>query len=116
MRLGGRDVWRAIWRIPTSSHPLAGKNAPGNFRGVTAGLQLSSLSALPSDDALRLLAFAQDLSSLREITGVSDVVKRATRDLIGADGVTFVLREGEQVFYADEDTIGPLLEGEAVSR
>jgi signal transduction histidine kinase len=78
---------------------------------MSVPLELASLSALPSEDALRLLSFAQDLSSVREIGGVTDVVKRAARDLLGSDGVTFVLREGEQVFYADEDAIGPLWKG-----
>jgi signal transduction histidine kinase len=78
---------------------------------MSAGLELAQLSVLPSEDALRLLAFAQDLSSLREIAGVAEIVKRAARDLIGSDGVTFVLREGEQVFYVDEDAIGPLWKG-----
>lgn len=78
---------------------------------MSAAIELAALAALPSEDALRLLAFARDLSALREIAGVTDVVKRAARDLIGADGVSFVLREGEQVFYADEDAIGPLWKG-----
>jgi len=38
-------------------------------------------------------------------------VRRAARDLSGADGVTFVLREGDLVHYADEEAIGPLWKG-----
>jgi len=36
------------------------------------------------------------------------LVRRATRALTGADGVTFVPREGNTCFYADEDAIAPL--------
>jgi len=39
------------------------------------------------------------------------VVKTAARELTGADGVTFVLREGTQCHYADEDAIAPLWKG-----
>lgn len=47
-------------------------------------------------------------SSLESITGI---VARATRDIAGADGATFVLREDDKCFYADEDAIGPLWKG-----
>ncbi len=66
---------------------------------------------LPSEDAARLVAAANELSQLRNLEGVIAAVRRHARDLIGAEGVTFVLREGEQVYYADEDAIGPLWKG-----
>ena len=31
---------------------------------------------------------------------------------MGADGLTVVLREGDQVYYAEEDAIGPLWKGQ----
>jgi len=37
--------------------------------------------------------------------------RRAARDLTGADGVTFVLREGDLAHYADEEAIAPLWKG-----
>jgi diguanylate cyclase (GGDEF)-like protein len=42
---------------------------------------------------------------------VQAIVRRAARALTGADGATFVLREGDQCFYADEDAIAPLWKG-----
>lgn len=39
------------------------------------------------------------------------VVRRAARRLTGADGATFVLREEENCYYADEDAIAPLWKG-----
>lgn len=39
------------------------------------------------------------------------VVRVAARELTGADGATFVLREGHQCFYADENAISPLWKG-----
>jgi signal transduction histidine kinase len=39
------------------------------------------------------------------------IVKRAARELTGADGATFVLRDGAFCYYADEDAIEPLWKG-----
>ena len=58
-----------------------------------------------------MLALAQELSRARDLPAVMTVVRRAARALLAADGVTFVLRDGEQVFYADEDAIAPLWKG-----
>jgi signal transduction histidine kinase len=54
----------------------------------------------------------KELSRLPELERVMLVVRRAARELTGADGVTFVLREGDKVFYADEEAIGPLWKGQ----
>jgi two-component system CheB/CheR fusion protein len=51
------------------------------------------------------------LASARDETGVCHIVRRAARELTGADGVTFVLRKGNYCYYADEDAIGPLWKG-----
>jgi len=58
-----------------------------------------------------LLAAVSDLSSARDIPGVTRVVRVAARTLTGADGVTFVLKDVDQCFYADEDAISPLWKG-----
>jgi PAS domain S-box-containing protein len=52
-----------------------------------------------------------DLSLAGDLGGVTRIVRRAARDLTGADGATFVLREGEVCHYLDEDAIGPLWKG-----
>lgn len=39
------------------------------------------------------------------------ITRRAVRQATGADGVTFILREADQCFYADEEAIGPLWKG-----
>jgi two-component system CheB/CheR fusion protein len=62
-------------------------------------------------DAAILLAAAQDLAGAQEVEDVTRVVRRAARTLTRADGVTFVLREGDEVRYADEDAIAPLWKG-----
>jgi len=68
-------------------------------------------SALTRRDIERVLDIVKDLSRLRDLDGVMAVVRRAARELSGADGVTFVLREGDLAHYADEDAIAPLWKG-----
>jgi two-component system CheB/CheR fusion protein len=58
-----------------------------------------------------LLDAVTALASARDEAGVCNIVRRAARELTGADGVTFVLRKGNHCFYADEDAIGPLWKG-----
>jgi GAF domain-containing protein len=51
------------------------------------------------------------LSSCRDLAEIMAVSRRAARAGVHADGATFVLRDGDEVFYADEDAIGPLWKG-----
>jgi GAF domain-containing protein len=56
--------------------------------------------------------YAERLAETRDLASVADVVRRAARDLAAADGATFVLRDGDLCFYADEDAIAPLWKGQ----
>ena len=56
-------------------------------------------------DAIRTLSLSHDI---RSIIGI---VCQSAGNLIHAEGVTFVLREGHQVYYADEQAISPLWKG-----
>jgi signal transduction histidine kinase len=59
----------------------------------------------------RLIAVVQQLSLARDLESLMSIVRTAARELTGADGATFVLREGDRCFYADEDAIAPLWKG-----
>lgn len=52
------------------------------------------------------------LSLARGIDEVMAIVRRGVRPIVGADGITFVLRDGDKCFYADEDAISPLWKGQ----
>ena len=73
------------------------------------------LPSAPSADYLRgmerLVTAVQELSMARDLAGVQAVVRRAARELTGADGATFILRDGNMCHYADEDAIAPLWKG-----
>jgi len=60
----------------------------------------------------RLVQAVRDLSLARDIQQIMTVVRTAARELTGADGATFILRDGDRCHYADEDAIGPLWKGQ----
>lgn len=63
----------------------------------------------------RLVDAVKELSLAKNLDSVMAIVRRTARELTGADGATFVLRDrigNEEVcFYADEDAISPLWKG-----
>jgi two-component system CheB/CheR fusion protein len=58
-----------------------------------------------------LLSAITELSFARELPRITEVVRQVARQLTGADGVTFVLKDGTDCYYADEDAIAPLWKG-----
>jgi signal transduction histidine kinase len=58
-----------------------------------------------------LVQVIQELSLARSMDAVTAIVRRAARELTGADGATFVLQDNQQCFYVDEDAISPLWKG-----
>lgn len=52
-----------------------------------------------------------DLSRARSVDDIAAVVRVSARALTGADGATFVLKDGDQCHYLDEDAIQPLWKG-----
>ncbi len=60
----------------------------------------------------RLITIVQELSLARTLQGVMEIVRKAARDLTGADGATFVLNDNGMCHYADEDAIAPLWKGQ----
>jgi GAF domain-containing protein len=59
----------------------------------------------------RLVVVVQELSLARDLATLGAIVRRAARELTGADGATFILRDADQCHYVDEDAIGPLWKG-----
>jgi signal transduction histidine kinase len=59
----------------------------------------------------RLVGVVRELSHARDVPSVAAVVRDAARSLTNADGATFILRDGDQCYYADENAIAPLWKG-----
>jgi signal transduction histidine kinase len=60
----------------------------------------------------RLVEAIQQLSLARSLDRVMEIVRTTARELTGADGATFVLRDGDCCYYADENAIAPLWKGQ----
>jgi signal transduction histidine kinase len=59
-----------------------------------------------------LIEVSQELSLAHTLEDVIKIARRAARELCGADGATFILREGNLCHYVDEDAISPLWKGQ----
>ena len=74
---------------------------------------MSGRPAGQTESALALLVrVVQQLSLARTLDAVRAIVRYAARELTGADGATFILREGALCHYIDEDAIAPLWKGQ----
>jgi len=60
----------------------------------------------------QLVSAVQRLSLARSRQAVIDVVRHCARNLVGADGASFILRDGDECVYVDEDAIAPLWKGQ----
>ena len=58
-----------------------------------------------------LVGVVQQMSLARDLGSLMAIVRDAARELTGADGATFILRDGDRCFYADESAIAPLWKG-----
>ncbi len=58
-----------------------------------------------------LIQAVQEVSVAETLDAIVAIVTHAARAGTGADGVSFVLRDGDKCFYVDEDSIAPLWKG-----
>lgn len=58
-----------------------------------------------------LLETVTALASARSLDDVTRIVRSSARELTRADGVSFILKEDGNCYYADEDAIAPLWKG-----
>ncbi|MDD2459349.1 MAG: HD domain-containing protein [Eubacteriales bacterium] len=75
------------------------------------GLSREELLSRSLDTMVKLIDLTQALAAAHDLNSIMEIVRHGARDLTGADGATFVLREGDFCFYADEDAILPLWKG-----
>lgn len=71
-----------------------------------------SAQNMPYTKAMELLVdVVQLLSQARTLDAVASIVRTYARELTGADGATFVLRDNGQCYYIEENAISPLWKG-----
>ncbi|MEP6668028.1 MAG: ATP-binding protein [Chthoniobacter sp.] len=106
------DLWKAAGATDYLPKTRLSELVPVIRRALDAPLpRVEKNRIFISPLADRLVSVIQQLSLARNMEAVMTIVRRAARDLTGADGATFVLREGDQCHYADEDAISPLWKG-----
>lgn len=54
----------------------------------------------------------KELAQVRQPHQLMTLIGRKAREITGADGTTFVMRDGEHCYYAAEDAISPLWKGQ----
>lgn len=87
-------------------------SAVGSFGAKATRQSISDAEAVDSENRIELGDVVQRLSLARSLSEIQEIVRTAARRLTGADGASFVLRDGEFCFYADEDAISPLWRGQ----
>lgn len=81
-------------------------DAPGVVMTAWASLKNDDSSVSNLDELVLRLALA------RGVDEIMAIVRGGVRPIVGADGITFVLRDGDKCHYADEDAISPLWKGQ----
>ena len=74
------------------------------------GINATPLPLRDSDEGT-LLSIISLLSRARSREQIMAIVSHGVRSLLQADGATFVLRDGDRCYYAEEDAISPLWKG-----
>src|SRR5262249_33787905 len=75
---------------------------------------LASIAPARVDRSLALVAAVECLSAAQTLDDVIAVVRETAREISGADGVCFVMRDGDRCHYVEENAIGPLWKGRKV--
>ncbi len=94
--------------LPAS--PFSGRKSPAT------DLHNDLLAGAQAEDYVHgmqhLVTVVQRLSQARTLEAIQAIVRRAARELTHADGATFVMRDVNLCYYADEDAISPLWKGQ----
>jgi len=84
-----------------------------NSLGEMCHLELENARLRSANEGMtRLVEAIEQLSLARSLDRVMEIVRTTARELTGADGATFILRDGDCCYYADENAIAPLWKGQ----
>ncbi len=92
----------------------------GNSKGndaksgkTTPPLGATARGNLPPNPEIypKLVGVISELANSRTMNDIMRIVRRSARELAGSDGATFVLRDDDSCYYADEDAVSPLWKG-----
>jgi signal transduction histidine kinase len=83
-------------------------------------IKRATIGTMPSSDAaasnkenlLILIGAIQSLSLAKNLDDIAAIIRYAARSLVNADGATFIIKERDLCYYADENAIAPLWKGQ----
>jgi len=105
--------WR--WHSSNASRIIDVDGKATSFLGIARDIterKQAEEEIMALNDRLRHLINAiKELSSANTLDRIQRIVSSSAKALAGADGATMVLRDGDQCFYADEESIAPLWKG-----
>lgn len=108
----GKRVWiRTIGEAVRDENDKIYK-VQGAFQDISRRKEDEHQIKTLNERLLRLVKAVQDLSVSTSMENIMETVRKSARELVNAEGSTFVMREGDSCYYADEDTISPLWKGQ----
>ncbi|MEW5770080.1 MAG: PAS domain S-box protein [Pseudomonadota bacterium] len=112
LRKDGGEVWINL----TVSLARRPDGTPDHFISVVEDIQrrkdAEARAARYAERLRNLGTVVERVAGVRDVTELMTILRRAARELTGADGVTLVLRDDGKCHYVDEDAIGPLWKGQ----
>ncbi len=112
VRKDGRIIWVSITAASNFD-----KN--GNFlynlaiiEDITGRKQADEKIKTLNERLQLLVEVIQELSVSTTMENIMAIVSTSVRNLVNAEGSTFILRDGDFCYYADEDTLSPLWKGQ----
>jgi signal transduction histidine kinase/FixJ family two-component response regulator len=111
---GHRNTQNAARQLAAGAYDFVGKDElwrlPPTLKNAQTAVHNTLVTWLAQSRAL-LVEVVKQLSLARSLDAIVDIVKSGARQLNGADGATFVMRDGDFCHYVAEDAIGPLWAG-----
>jgi K+-sensing histidine kinase KdpD len=112
VRKDGRIIWASI--TVTSNRDKEGRHLYNQaiVEDITERKSTEENVRLLNNRLRLLIEAIQELSMSTSLECIMKTVSTTVRSLLNADGATFILRDGDQSWYVDEDAIAPLWKGQ----
>ncbi len=111
INIHGRPYWLLTSKIPLRDSNGKITGLVGVWSNITEQKKAHAEIVRLTNRLNRLTVIIKELSSVRTLENIISIIKQSSRNLIGADGFAFILRENDQCHYIEEDAIEPLWKG-----